>query len=65
MSKLSPLLDEVAAAIANSEWSASGQQLEDDGETAVMLNALLAFHAQMVWLHDVFKDTPGASVSFR
>ena len=65
MEKLQALLAELAVAIPEAEWSASGQQVEDDGETPYRLNSLLAFHAQMRWLYEVFKDVPGASVSVR
>ncbi len=65
MDKLKALLSELANAIPEAEWSASGQQVEEDGETPYRLNSLLAFHVQMSWLYDVFKDTPGASVSVR
>jgi hypothetical protein len=66
MEKFRQLLDAVSAAIENTEWSDSAQQLdEDDADTPYKLNALLCFHLQMRWIYDVFKDTPGASVSVR
>jgi hypothetical protein len=65
MDKLKLLLDDIAAAIPNAEWSTSGQQLEEDGETAFRLNALLAFYAQLSWIYEVFRDTPGESISVR
>jgi hypothetical protein len=65
MDKLKLLLDDLAAAIPKAEWSTSGQQLEEDGETAFRLNALLAFYAQLSWIYEVFHDTPGASISVR
>jgi hypothetical protein len=65
MDKLRELLDALIAAIPEAEWSESGEQLEEDGETPYKLNALLAFYSQMLWIYEVFKDTPGASVSVR
>jgi hypothetical protein len=63
--KLRALVEEIETALPKSEWSESGQQLEDDGETPYRLNPLLGFFTQMSWLCEVFKDTPGASVSVR
>ncbi len=65
MDKLKLLVDDIAAAIPKAEWSTSGQQLEQDGETAFRLNALLALYAQLSWIYEVFRDTPGASISVR
>lgn len=65
LAKLGSLLDELRAADASAEWSSSGQQVHEDGETAVRLNSVLAFLNQLTWLHDVFRDVPGASVSVR
>lgn len=47
-----------------SEWSpsVSGDQTYT---TALMINGLLAFYYQLLWLLDVFRDLPGASVSVR
>ena len=65
MTKLGALLGELDDAKSAAEWSSSGQQLHDDGETAVRLNSLVAFLSQLTWLYDVFRDVPGASVSVR
>ena len=48
-----------------SEWSASASKMAEVGVPPVLLNGLLAFYHQLVWLLDVFRDLPGASVSVR
>jgi hypothetical protein len=67
--KLKEMLAQLyTAAISNeSSWSTSAQQFEEDndGSTSVRLNALLAFCTQLRWIHDVFKDVPGASITVR
>lgn len=63
--RLAAFLVDLRAALPKGEWSSSGQQLDDDSEQAVRLNPLLAFHNHLSWMHDTFRDTPGASVSVR
>lgn len=50
---------------AASEWSPSAATPVDVGTPPIMVNNLLALHHQLVWLVDVFRDLPGASVSIR
>lgn len=63
LQKLRRFLDDARLALPEAEWSDSAQRLERDGMTAYRLNALLAFCVQLEWIHDIFKDVPGASVS--
>ncbi|MGC1304388.1 MAG: hypothetical protein WA840_18635 [Caulobacteraceae bacterium] len=63
--RLAVFLNELRAAIPKGEWASSGQQLDDESEQALRLNPLLAFYSQLAWIHETFKDTPGASVSVR
>lgn len=63
LKKLRRFLDDAKLALPEAEWSDSAQRLERDGMTAYRLNALLAFCVQLEWIHDIFKDLPGASVS--
>ena len=46
-------------------WSSSQNQLSDDDEEALRLNALLAFVNHLSWLLAVFDDQPNVSVSIR
>jgi len=63
--KLSEFLRRLSPVLVNSEWSFSAQQLDEDGESGVRLNALVGFFNHLRWVYDVFKDVPGASVSVR
>lgn len=63
--RLSKFLDELRAAIPNSEWASSGQQTDEESEQAARLNPLLAFYCHLAWIYETFKDTPGASISVR
>ena len=49
----------------NVDWSDSQNQLSDDDEKALRLNALLAFVNHLSWLIAVFDDQPNVSVSIR
>jgi hypothetical protein len=63
--KMQGLLTQFATALPGTEWSAAGYDTDEDEEAGSRLNSLLAFHEQMVWLCNVFKQIPGASVSVR
>ena len=47
------------------DWSGSQNQLSDDDEEALRLNALLALVNHLSWLIAVFDDQPNVSVSIR
>jgi len=67
-SKLSQFLDELrpAAHSSSSGWSTSQQSSRaGNDDLPPRLNPLLAFYHQLVWIHDVFKDVPGGSISVR
>lgn len=47
------------------EWSNSEDPAFDDELDPYRVNMLLAFYNQMLWLHEMFKDEPGVSISVR
>jgi hypothetical protein len=47
------------------EWSDSEDPAFDDEADPYRVNMLLAFYNQMLWLHEMFKDEPGVSISVR
>lgn len=47
------------------EWSNSEDPAFDDEPDPYRVNMLLAFYNQMLWLHEMFKDEPGVSISVR
>jgi hypothetical protein len=47
------------------EWSNSEDRAFDDEPDPYRVNMLLAFYNQMRWLHEMFKDEPGVSISVR
>lgn len=47
------------------EWSNSEDPAFNDEPDPYRVNMLLAFYNQMLWLHEVFKDEPGVSISVR
>ena len=47
------------------EWSYSEDPAFDDEPDPYRVNMLLAFYNQMLWLHEMFKDEPGVSISVR
>lgn len=47
------------------EWSDSEDPAFDDEPDPYRVNMLLAFYNQMLWLHEMFKDEPGISISVR
>lgn len=47
------------------EWSDSEDPAFDDEPDPYRVNMLLAFYNQMLWLHEMFKDEPGVSISVR
>lgn len=65
MEQFNTLLMDIAQILGKVEWSDSGQQLEEDGDNPVRLNALLSFYLQASWIYEIFKDSPGASVAIR
>lgn len=65
LERLHAFLNDLKDAIPKGEWASSGQQLDEEGDQAIRFNPLLAFYTHMAWVHDIFKDAPGASVSVR
>jgi len=63
--KVARILTEIANSMTNTSWSSSTEQLDEDDVSPFRLNALLAFHTQLQWMFQVFKDIPGASLSVR
>ncbi|NTI27129.1 hypothetical protein [Rhizobium rhizogenes] len=49
----------------SSEWSTAESGTAELSRTSLMINALSAFHNQLNWMLDMFRDLPGASVSVR
>jgi hypothetical protein len=47
------------------EWSYSEDPAFDDEPDPYRVNMLLAFYNQLLWLHEMFKDEPGVSISVR
>ena len=47
------------------EWSDSEDLAFEDEPDPYRVNMLLAFYNQMRWLHEMFKDEPGVSISVR
>jgi hypothetical protein len=66
-SKLSRFFEAAEEAIESgkAEWSNSEDRAFDDEPDPYRVNMLLAFYNQMLWLHEMFKDEPGVSVSVR
>jgi hypothetical protein len=56
---------QTAATSENSSWSISAEQTDEDDDVPARLNALLALYNHLLWMHEVFKDLPGASVTVR
>ncbi len=56
---------EKAIESGKAEWSNSEDGAFDDAPEPYRVNVLLAFYNQMRWLHEMFKDEPGVSVSVR
>lgn len=66
-SKLEKFFDAARQAIESgkAEWSNSEDSAFDDEPDPYRVNMLLAFYNQMFWLHEMFKDEPGVSISVR
>jgi len=67
MSRLGAFVEELkTVAYSNaSDWSTSETGAPESNETSFMINAGLAFYHHLAWMHEVFADVPGASVSVR
>ncbi len=65
--KLSSFFEAAEAALASNsaEWSDSEDLAFEDEPDPYRVNMLLAFYNQMRWLHEMFKDEPGVSISVR
>ncbi len=65
--KLSSFFEAAEAALASgsAEWSDSEDLAFEDEPDPYRVNMLLAFYNQMRWLHEMFKDEPGVSISVR
>lgn len=65
--KLRKFLEAAQQAIdsGKAEWSNSEDPAFDDEPDPYRVNMLLAFYNQMLWLHEMFKDEPGVSISVR
>jgi hypothetical protein len=67
-SKLAAFLAELqtAAQSPQSSWATSAQQIgDDDADPSMRLNPLLAFYNQLLWIYEVFRELPGASITVR
>jgi len=66
-SKLTKFFNVAMEAIESgkAEWSDSEDGSFQDDPEPYRVNMLLAFYNQMLWLHEMFKDEPGVSVSVR
>lgn len=58
-------LSQQAIKSGKAEWSNSEDPAFDDEPDPYRVNMLLAFYNQMLWLHEMFKDEPGVSISVR
>lgn len=56
---------EAALRSESAEWSDSEGMVSEDEPDPYRVNMLLAFYNQMRWLHEMFKDEPGVSLSVR
>lgn len=56
---------EAALASGSAEWSDSEDLAFEEDPDPYRVNMLLAFYSQMRWLHEMFKDEPGLSISVR
>lgn len=67
MDRFSDFIDEIGAALVpgSNDWSVAASGAAELSNTALMINGLLAFHNQLQWMLDMFRDLPGASVSVR
>jgi hypothetical protein len=66
MAKFADFVAAVGAVVRKgSEWSAAASGVAEHSPTTCMTNALLAFHEQLHWMLEMFRDLPGASVSVR
>jgi hypothetical protein len=65
--KLSSFFEAAEAALASgsAEWSGSEDLAFEDEPDPYRVNMLLAFYNKMRWLHEMFKDEPGVSISVR
>jgi hypothetical protein len=54
-----------ALQLGKSEWSVAESGAAEFSSTSLMINSLSAFHKQLNWMLDMFRDLPGASVSIR
>ena len=63
MAHFHAFLSQCDNALSEADWSDSVVSMENDGSSAIRINALIAFYAQSSWIYHVFKDLPGASVS--
>jgi hypothetical protein len=51
--------------LGKSEWSVAESGAAEYSTASLMINGLAAFHNQLKWMLDMFRDLPGASVSVR
>ncbi len=67
MEKLASFVSELETVVrgAGSEWSIGASGVAEASSVGCMVNGLLAFHQQLSWILDMFRDLPGASVSVR
>ena len=54
-----------ALQLGKSEWSVAESGAAEYSNASLMINSLAAFHNQLKWMLDMFRDLPGASVSVR
>ena len=67
MDKLEKFVENLrdALQLGKSEWSVAESGAAEFSSTSLMINGLSAFHNQLNWMLDMFRDLPGASVSVR
>ncbi|MBR0661187.1 hypothetical protein [Neoroseomonas oryzicola] len=58
-------LVDLAIRSGHSSWSQSQSQISDIGAAPVLADTLYAFHQQLSWIYETFRDVPGATVSVR